>query len=159
MRRNSNGYIYTWNPEHPLALADGYLAEHRAVAWKHGILTNPEMHVHHKNGIKDDNRPENLEALWPSDHHSHHAHEDGVIENQHGVWPLTEGETCAIEGCGKPRATREWCNGHYIRWRRHGDPLGASKRKCPSCGVVLHGAGMPNHVRFKHPELLNEEAS
>lgn len=31
---------------------------------------------------------------------------------------------CAVEGCGKPIHLRQWCNAHYIRWRRHGDPEG-----------------------------------
>lgn len=24
--------------------------------------------------------------------------------------------------CGKPAVTRGWCQKHYMRWRRHGDP-------------------------------------
>lgn len=32
--------------------------------------------------------------------------------------------TCTITGCRKPRVARGWCEGHYRRWRRHGDPLG-----------------------------------
>lgn len=31
---------------------------------------------------------------------------------------------CSIADCGKAVAKREWCNGHYIRWRRHGSPTG-----------------------------------
>lgn len=31
---------------------------------------------------------------------------------------------CSIPDCGKPRYLRGWCNAHYLRWRRHGDPLG-----------------------------------
>lgn len=31
---------------------------------------------------------------------------------------------CSIEGCDRPVKTRGWCNAHYLRWRRHGDPLG-----------------------------------
>lgn len=30
---------------------------------------------------------------------------------------------CSIDGCGKPRYVRGWCNAHYLRWKRHGDPL------------------------------------
>lgn len=31
---------------------------------------------------------------------------------------------CRIEGCsGTGRIRRGWCNRHYLRWRRHGDPL------------------------------------
>ena len=32
--------------------------------------------------------------------------------------------TCAVAECTKPVWTRGWCNAHYIRWQRHGDPLG-----------------------------------
>ena len=32
--------------------------------------------------------------------------------------------TCSIEGCGKPRRKRGWCEMHYQRWRRYGDPMG-----------------------------------
>lgn len=33
--------------------------------------------------------------------------------------------TCSINGCTLPvaRPTRGWCEAHYTRWRRHGDPL------------------------------------
>lgn len=31
--------------------------------------------------------------------------------------------TCAIEGCEKPSWARGWCQAHYTRWKRHGDPL------------------------------------
>lgn len=30
---------------------------------------------------------------------------------------------CAIDGCTRPHFARGWCNTHYYRWRRHGDPL------------------------------------
>lgn len=29
---------------------------------------------------------------------------------------------CQIEGCEKPVRCRGWCDQHYTRWRRHGDP-------------------------------------
>lgn len=31
--------------------------------------------------------------------------------------------TCSIEGCDKPTKARGWCNAHWKRWIRHGDPL------------------------------------
>ncbi|MGY2995487.1 hypothetical protein ACVWWD_004294 [Mesorhizobium sp. URHB0026] len=32
---------------------------------------------------------------------------------------------CSIEGCGRPISVklRGWCEAHYSRWRRYGDPL------------------------------------
>lgn len=30
---------------------------------------------------------------------------------------------CSIDGCGNPMYLRGWCNSHYLRWRRHGDPM------------------------------------
>lgn len=33
--------------------------------------------------------------------------------------------TCSIEGCDRPRVSSPgWCNAHYKRWKRHGNPLG-----------------------------------
>jgi hypothetical protein len=29
---------------------------------------------------------------------------------------------CSIPGCEKPSAGRGWCNMHWTRWRKHGDP-------------------------------------
>ncbi len=29
---------------------------------------------------------------------------------------------CTIEGCGLPHLARGWCNKHYERWRRYGNP-------------------------------------
>lgn len=30
---------------------------------------------------------------------------------------------CAVEGCESPVKTRGWCQRHYTRWRRYGNPL------------------------------------
>ena len=43
--------------------------------------------------------------------------------------------TCSAPGCSRPRAKREWCNAHYIRWRRYGDPLGGRLRLNRNLGL------------------------
>jgi hypothetical protein len=30
---------------------------------------------------------------------------------------------CSIDGCGRKIIARGWCNAHWLRWNRHGDPL------------------------------------
>lgn len=39
--------------------------------------------------------------------------------------------TCAVETCEKEPKTRDWCDAHYGRWYRHGDPLGGGARSGP----------------------------
>lgn len=62
--KTKQGYIDHYVPNHPNANGQGRILEHRLVMSK--ILGRPlvdDEEVHHKNGVRDDNRPENLE-LW-----------------------------------------------------------------------------------------------
>lgn len=63
---NQTGYIDVWAPDHPSLKGTKkiYVREHRLVMEQVlGRYLLPGENVHHKNGVKDDNRPENLE-LW-----------------------------------------------------------------------------------------------
>jgi hypothetical protein len=59
---------------HPRANARGQVYEHIVVMEQVlGRRITPTEHVHHKNHIKHDNRPENLEVLPAVEHHRHHG--------------------------------------------------------------------------------------
>lgn len=73
-------YIYLYRPEHPRSGKQGYIAEHRLLMeHKIGRLLAFEETVHHKNGVKDDNRIENLELFASRGEHTLREHPE-VIE-------------------------------------------------------------------------------
>lgn len=73
-RINKSGYELEPNADHPLASNNGYLYIHRGVAWdKHSGICPPCFwcnkeiswklcHIDHLNGVKHDNRADNLEV-------------------------------------------------------------------------------------------------
>ena len=68
-RLTKKGYIEVFKPENPQAQKSGYILEHRLM-WieTHGKPIPTNYIIHHINGIKDDNRPNNLVAIRKDRH-------------------------------------------------------------------------------------------
>lgn len=69
IKKHSKGYILIYQPQHSRADCRGFVLEHLLV-WEeaNNRPLPPDWVVHHLNGVKDDNRPENLAGM----HHSKH---------------------------------------------------------------------------------------
>jgi len=65
----SHEYYIVYKPDHHFADNKGYVKEHRLV-WEeyHNACLLPWAIVHHINGNKTDNRPENLDVMSPEEH-------------------------------------------------------------------------------------------
>lgn len=79
-RRIENGYVQIYMPDYPKAKPNGYVYEHIYIAEQmlgrplnsFGLKDERTEVVHHINGIKTDNRPENLLVLGVNEHHKLH---------------------------------------------------------------------------------------
>lgn len=66
--RDHSGYLRIWEPTHPAA-NQGRVLEHRWVMEQAiGRVLATDEHVHHLNGVKDDNRLDNLQVMDAQDH-------------------------------------------------------------------------------------------
>ncbi len=74
-----HGYVNIHRPLHPFCNKKNYVAEHRlAMESFIGRYLKPREVVHHINGVKGDNRIENL-MLFPSDTEHQKYHREGRI--------------------------------------------------------------------------------
>jgi len=73
IKMTPKGYIMIYKPNNPSSLVNGYMLEHRYIMEKslNRFLKDDEV-VHHINGIKSDNRIENLKIMSNSEHMSFH---------------------------------------------------------------------------------------
>jgi len=73
-KRVANGYVFLYTPGHPNATPDKpYIQEHRLIMEKHlGRFLETDEVVHHLNGVKTDNRIENLQVIKRGKHVSNH---------------------------------------------------------------------------------------
>ena len=74
-----DGYVTIYRPMHPNAFVSGNIKQHTFVMSEYlGRPLTKHERVHHKNGIRDDNRIENLE-LWNKSHPSGQRVEDKIV--------------------------------------------------------------------------------
>lgn len=103
---SSRGYVLLLRPDHPRAQRSGYIYEHRLVMEEVlGRLLEPHEVVHHRNQVKTDNRPENLELMTVSEHNREHKD-----ERLPKMWAAQTFETQSA--AGKRGAAKRW--GHQI---------------------------------------------
>lgn len=100
-RKLVGGYWYCWAPEHPHRTKAGYVAEHRLVQEKKigRLLLRSEV-VHHIDGNRVNNEPENLQHFATNAEHLQHE-----LTGQVPNW-TPEGRAKTIEGVRQSNTRR-----------------------------------------------------
>lgn len=144
-RVRDDGYVDIYEPDHPLARRDGYVFEHRKMAWDAGLLVDPTMEVHHLNELKTDNRLDNFEIKTGSQHALDHAEERGYVTNQFGSFTVKPQEERQSALYGEVRLTRptEPCQhcGGVVQSSKRRDAQYCSKK----CQLTAWRARNPNY--------------
>lgn len=115
-RIDHDGYVQIKMPSHPDADRRGYVREHRWVIEQQiGRLLTKEEKVHHKNEIRHDNRPDNLQLCANTSEHN-------LIHRPR--------KKCSI--CSKPHFGKGFCMYHYNKLIN--TPRSRVSFKCEGCG-------------------------
>jgi 5-methylcytosine-specific restriction protein A len=139
-RRASGGYIrLEWRECGDIIRV---ILEHRLVMGN----PHPRFDVHHINGVKTDNRPENLQLLTRSDHIKLHAEQGGAARASERYRKLRNGEPTASEASKARRLEREQEARERVGEMRR---LYAGGLTTTEIGqrVGLHPSGVSRHLR------------
>ena len=121
---HSAGYVLEYAPDHPRA-HNGYVYQHVLVWERANRRLVPAGHaVHHRNEIRDDNRPENLEVLTVGAHNRRHLSPErlrrmqaAAVAARHANGTYYRGDHCA--------AGHEYTEANTYRW--------GGARQCRTC--------------------------
>lgn len=124
----AEGYVMEHCPDHPNADVNGMVRQHRlAMEKKLGRYLSRDEVVHHRNRVRTDNRPENLELHT----NSSHGHEHAEDTRERMSAPLTEDQVRqALQGRTTAEAAGLLGVNHQTLRNRFPDLL--HKRKSPA---------------------------
>jgi hypothetical protein len=117
-RYEHKGYVYILKPDHPQADNTGYIPEHRWIYEQYyNVCILPWIEIHHINGVKNDNRIENIITVDRKQHRQF----DKVIDMSKRI--------CSKCGTNKPSIRKDngkprWnyiekdlvCGKCYMKW-------------------------------------------
>lgn len=127
-RKKAMGYVLVRVDNHPYADYWGYVFEHRLVLeeyytkkWGYKFYLHPRLDTHHINGIRDDNRIENLQILTHAQHMTL-THSKDMSDRKCGVCGITHDEMMKRYGyhkwCKDKEKTMWLCARHYTMYHK-----------------------------------------
>lgn len=157
------GYIREYNPFHPYGSRRGLVMQHRLVVERKigRILSRSEV-VHHLDGDRTNNHPDNLELMENQSHHIKHEHKEkrnarylrdpGIVQRvlEAATNPLST-MSCLTDI--SPQTIRRICHDHGVAWlsKSKGDLLNEELVKQALLGRSTHQAAQ---ILGVHPQSL-----